>query len=102
MPEVSNGSRYILSATDRGYEMPTHQLSQMIARLFPHLSAVGGEELDDDGQPTEPTADIMRAYCLLARQELGLRTYGIEETVRATGDSYLALGLVRDPEAPRL
>ena len=39
-----------------------------------------------------------------AKQELGLQTYGIEETVRATGDRYLALGLVREPteEAPKL
>ena len=32
VPEVSNGSRYILSATDRGYEMPTHQLSREPAK----------------------------------------------------------------------
>jgi nucleoside-diphosphate-sugar epimerase len=31
VPEVSNGARYILAASDRSYEMPTHQLSTMIA-----------------------------------------------------------------------
>jgi hypothetical protein len=59
------------------------------------------EELDAAGEPTKPTKDFTRAYCLLAKQELGLTTYPIEETVRATGTSYLALGLVK-AAAPKL
>jgi nucleoside-diphosphate-sugar epimerase len=39
---VSNGSRYILAASDRSYEMPTFQLSQMLQRLFPHLAGTMG------------------------------------------------------------
>jgi hypothetical protein len=46
-PAVSNGSRYILAASDCTYEMPTHRLSSMIGRLYPHLPRVGGEEMSE-------------------------------------------------------
>ena len=73
---VSNGSRYILAASNREYEMSTWQLSALLRRLFPHLPHIGGEELDAaTGEPTKDTKDFMRSYCLLAQQELGLRTY---------------------------
>ena len=74
-PAVSNGSRYILAASDCTYEMPTHRLSSMIGRLYPHLPRVGGEEMSEDGSPVVGTPDIMRAYCLRAKEELGLQTY---------------------------
>ena len=79
------------------------QLSAMLKRFFPHLPHVGGEELDAiTGNPTKPTKDFMRAYCMLARQELGLKTYSIDETVRATGESYLELGLVKTATSAKL
>ena len=37
---------------------------------------------------------LQRAYCLLARQELGLETYDIKTTIRDTVDSYYRLGLI--------
>ena len=89
----SNGSRYILSAADRSGELFTWQLQAMMKALFPQLAEVGGEEMNGD-QPAKPTYDSPRSYCLLAMEELGLETYPIEETVRATIDSYFELGLL--------
>ena len=48
----------------------------------------------DGDRPAEHTYDSPRSYCLLAKQELGLQTYTIEETLRATVDSYYALGIL--------
>jgi hypothetical protein len=70
----------------------------MMQRLFPHLPQIGGEEMAD-GRPVKATYDSPRAYCLLAKQELGLETFSIEETVQATGNSYLALGLIQSDSA---
>ena len=43
--------------------------------------------------PIEPTFDSPRSYCLKAKQELGLETYSIEETLKANVDSLIELGL---------
>ena len=93
-PHVQNASRYILAASDRDYEMFTWQLQAKLAELFPSLDQVDGEELTAAGEPAESTYDSPRAYCLLAKQELGLETHRIDDTLRATGDSLLRLGLV--------
>jgi nucleoside-diphosphate-sugar epimerase len=98
VPTVGNGSRFILSATDRSYEMYTWQLAAALSQQYPQLPSVGGEPMAADGTPTKPTTDNCRAYCMLARQLLGLETYSIDETIRATGDSYIALGLVQSAE----
>ena len=45
-------------------------------------------------QPAKPTYDSPRSYCMLAIKELGLTTHSIEETVKATVDSYFSLGLL--------
>ena len=47
-----------------------------------------------EGSPAQATYDSPRSYCTLAREELGLKTYSIEETVKATIDSYLDLELL--------
>ena len=88
-----NGSRYILSATDRSGELFTWELQALMKRLFPQIANIGGEEMSD-GHPSQSTYDSPRSYCTLARQELGLTTYSIEDTVRDTIDSYLKLGLL--------
>ena len=90
---AKNGSRYILSAADRSGELFTWQMQAKLKTLFPTVAAVGGEEMEDD-QPAQPTYDSPRSYCLLAKQELGLTTYPIDETLKATGDSYFRLGLL--------
>lgn len=93
VPNVDNGSRYLLSAADRSGELCTWQLQAHMQRMFPHL-AVAGELPGDDGN-YKPTFDAPRAYCFRAKQELGLVTYPVEETIRANCESCIALGLVK-------
>lgn len=90
---AKNGSRYILAAEDRTGELFTWQLQAKLRELFPFVEEVGGEEMAD-GRPAEHTYDSPRSYCLLAKQELGLETYSIDETLAATGNSYFALGIL--------
>ncbi len=92
-PVAKNGSRYILSAADRSGELFTWQMQEKLKALFPALPSIGGEEMDGE-RPAAHTYDSPRSYCLLAKQELGLTTYSIDDTLRATGDSYFALGLL--------
>jgi nucleoside-diphosphate-sugar epimerase len=94
-----NGSRYVLSAADRSGELFTWQMQEKMRELFPGVAEVGGEEMAGD-QPAEPTYDSPRSYCLLAMQELGLKPYSIDETIRATGDSYFKLGLLPGDTTP--
>ena len=61
--------------------------------LFPEITSIGGEEMVD-GKPLKPTYDSPRSYCTLAIEELGLKTHSIEETVKATIDSYLELDMI--------
>ena len=88
-----NGSRYILSASDPSGELFTWELQEMMERMYPDIQTIGGEEMID-GKPAKPTYDSPRSYCTLAIEELGLQTYTIEETVKATIDSYYELGLL--------
>ena len=90
---AKNGSRYILSAADRSGELFTWQLQAKLGALYPSVPEIGGEEMDGDA-PAEHTYDSPRSYCLLAKAELGLQTYSIDETLRATGDSYFELGIL--------
>ena len=92
-PKAKNGSRYILSATDRSGELFTWELQSLMSRLFPEITSIGGEEMVD-GKPLKPTYDSPRSYCTLAIEELGLKTHSIEETVKATIDSYLELDMI--------
>lgn len=90
---AKNGSRYILSAADRSGELFTWELQAKLRQLFPAIADIGGEEMDG-GKPAQHTYDSPRSYCLLAKQELGLTTCSIDQTLRATGDSYFALGIL--------
>lgn len=90
---ATNGSRYILSATDRSGELFTWQLQAKLRELYPSVQEIGGEEMDGE-VPAEHTYESPRSYCLLAKEELGLETYSIEETLRATADSYFELGIL--------
>ena len=91
--KATNGSRYILSATDRSGELFTWELQSLMSRLFPEITSIGGEEMVD-GKPLKPTYDSPRSYCTLAIEELGLKTHSIEDTVKATIDSYLELDMI--------
>ena len=90
---AGNGSRYILSATDPSGELFTWQLQARLAALFPEIEQIGGEEMAVSG-PAQPTYDSPRAYCELARSELGLVTHSIDDTLLATGRSYQELSLL--------
>lgn len=93
-----NGSRYILSASDRSGELFTWELQARLKELFPTIANIGGEPMEN-GQPRQKTYDSPRAYCTLAQQELGPTTYSIDETIKATVDSLMQLGLL--PHATR-
>ena len=90
---AKNGSRFILSATDRSGELFTWELQAKLKDLFPEIKTIGGERMEDN-QPIKPTYDSPRSYCQKAIQELGLLTYSIDETLRETGESYKKLGLL--------
>ena len=90
---VKNGSRFILSATDRSGELFTWELQAKLKDLFPEIKNIGGERMEDN-KPIKTTYDSPRSYCKKAIQELGLSTYPIEETLRQTGESYKELGLL--------
>jgi nucleoside-diphosphate-sugar epimerase len=91
--KAKNGSRYILSASDRSGEMFTWELQAKLKELFSDIGEIGGEQMLD-GKPTNKTYDSPRSYCSLAKSELGLSTYSIEETLLATGNSQIRLNLI--------
>jgi len=90
---AQNGSRYILSATDRSGELFTWQMQARLREIFPAVAEIGGEEMKGD-VPAQETYDSPRSYCLLAAEELGLHTYSIDDTLRATIDSSYELGIL--------
>ena len=89
------GSRYQLSATDESGELTAKQLQEHLQSLFPNID-VGGPPAEYDvmlekhGRPF----DAPRAHCNKAREELGLKTHSIEDTLRETGETMIALGMV--------
>lgn len=87
---LSNGSRYILSASDRCGELFTWELQSRVKELFPGvlLSSVPEAKMNK-------AYDSPRAYCLLAKQQLGLEPYSVDATIRETLLSYLQLGLLK-------
>ena len=89
----SNGSRYILSATDKSGEMFTWELQAKLKELFPKIENIGGEEMEE-GKPKEKTYDSPRSYCTFAMNDLGLSTYSNDETLKETVESYYALNLL--------
>jgi hypothetical protein len=91
-----NGSRYQLSATDETGEIDMLQLQAHLQKLFPHI--------DVRGPPKEINAVIEKygkvyqaplAHCDRAREELGLNTHSIEDTLYQTGKTMINLGLVK-------
>ena len=95
----SNGSRYMLCATDDSGEINAMELHDHLQALFPHID-VGGvlpaydEMVEKYGKPY----DGPRAHCDKAREELGLETHAVDDTLRTTGTTMIELGLVK----PRL
>ncbi|GIS21015.1 MAG: hypothetical protein CM15mP120_29310 [Pseudomonadota bacterium] len=71
-----NGVVYFVSRRPSG-ELFTWQLQALLQSLFPAVGDIGGEPMDGD-TPAKPTYDAPRAYCLLAKQELGLETFDLK------------------------
>ena len=88
-----NGSRYILSAEDRTGELRTWELRDKLVNMYPWVTHIGGEEMDNS-KPAQSTYDSPRAYCLLAKQELGLQPMSVDKSIKDTGDSYVRLGMI--------
>ncbi len=91
-----NRWRYQLSATDESGELDVLQLQAHLQKLFP--------QIDVGGPPDEFNAIIEKygkvyqaplAHCDRVREELGLETYAIKDTLYETGRTMIDLGLVK-------
>jgi nucleoside-diphosphate-sugar epimerase len=90
-----NGDRYQLCATDESGEIDVMQLQAHLQQIFPHVDVGGAPEalgpmLEKHGK----VFDSPRAHCDKARAELDLETHAIEDTLRATGQTMIDLGLI--------
>lgn len=84
---AANGSRYMLVATDESGEPSTRMLIDMLGELYPNINVAG------DYYPP-PTDARLRARCTKAIEELGLVTHNVRDTLKDTGDSLIALGVI--------
>jgi len=91
-----NGARYIASAADRSGEFFTPQLQAKLAQLYPQFRLAG------EACPGKRIYDSPRAYCLLAKEELGLKPHTADSTLRGTCDSLLQLGLIAPQKQSKL
>jgi nucleoside-diphosphate-sugar epimerase len=93
-PVCTNGSRYQLTATDATGELDVYQLKEHLEQLFPDI-VVGGAppEMRTFLERRGHIQDSPRARCDLARDELGLKTHSIEDTLEQTGRTMIDLGL---------
>ncbi len=93
---VTPSSRYQLTASGRSGELDVWQLQAHLRNLFPNIGVGGAPEqmLDFLARRGGKIHDGPRAYCVKAREQLGLRTHAIEDTLRATGQSMIHLGLL--------
>ena len=90
-----NGWRYQLSATDKSGEIDALQLQAHLQNLFPQIN-VGGPP-DEFHQIIKKYGSVYQtplAHCDKAREELGLKTHAVEDTLRETGQTMIDLGLV--------
>ncbi len=91
-----NGTRYQLSATDETGELDVFQLQAHLQKLFPDIKIGGApEEIKPMIEKHGKVYDAPRAHCDKAREELGLETRSIEDTLRETGRTMIDLGLVQ-------
>jgi len=91
-----NGSRYQLCATDNSGELNVLQLQAHLQKLFPKVY-VGGPP-DEIHAIINKYGNIYQtplAHCDKAREELGLETHSIDDTLRETGQTMIDLGLVK-------
>jgi nucleoside-diphosphate-sugar epimerase len=90
------GSRYQLSATDKSGEIDVNQLQAHLQKLFPEIAVGGGPpKMAAMIEKYGKVYDAPRAHCDKAREELGLKTRAIEDTLYETGRTMIDLGLVK-------
>jgi dihydroflavonol-4-reductase len=90
-----NGDRYQLCATDESGEIDCMQLQAHLQKLFPQIEVGGAPEaLKPMLEKYGKVFDAPRAHCDKARQDMGLQTHAIEDTLRETGQTMIDLGLV--------
>jgi nucleoside-diphosphate-sugar epimerase len=90
-----NGSRYQLTATDESGELDVLQLHAHLQQLFPQIDVGGApEEFEAMLEKGGSVFDGPRAHCDKARDELGLQTHDIEDTLLETGRTFIDLGLI--------
>ena len=91
---VKPSSRYQLTATDQSGELNVDELHGHLQNLFPELT-VGGrpEQMAEFLERRGKIHDGPRAYCTKAINDLGLQTRPIEDTLKTTGETMIALGL---------
>jgi len=84
---AQNRSRYMLTATDESGELTVQELIDTLQGIYPDIDVAGNYE-----PPTTP--DQPHAKCTKAINELGLKTHTVRETLKDTGDSLIALGII--------
>ena len=62
--------------------------------LFPHSTSAGDARVQGLVEKYGAPYDAPRAHCDKAREELGLETHAVEDTLRTTGETMIELGLV--------
>lgn len=90
-----NGDRYQLSASDESGEIDCMQLQTHLQKLFPDYQPGGAPKalapmLEKYGK----VFDAPRAHCDKARNDLGLETHAIEDTLRETGRTLIEMDLL--------
>lgn len=90
-----NSWRYQLSATDESGEIDALQLQAHLQDLFPQIN-VGGPpgEIHKIIEKYGKVYQAPLAHCNRAREELGLKTHTIKDTLYETGQTMIDLGLI--------
>ena len=90
-----NGWRYQLSATDESGELDVLQLQAHLQKLFPQID-VGGppKQINQIIEKYGKVYQAPLAHCDRVREELGLETHAIKDTLHETGQTMIDLGLV--------
>ena len=85
---ATNGSRYLMVATDETGEPTMRMLLDTLGELYPDINIAG----DYDPPATHLR---LRARMTKAIEELGLEPHDVMDTLKATGDSLIELGVVQ-------
>jgi len=91
-----NGYRYQLCATDESGEIDLLKIQTHLQNKFPQID-VGGPP-DEIHQIIKKYGGVYKApiaHCDRAREELGLKTHAVEDTLYETGKTMIDLGLVK-------